>query len=137
LPMIHEFSSKVDTWLLLVLLAVTIVSWVGAFILMKRRGGVAGFVSGIVLIAICGVFPAWFLVDTNYTISNDTLTIKSGPRTWVIPVSSISSVAETRNSRSSPALSLDRLLIEYDNGKFVMISPKDKKGFLAAIKHDL
>jgi len=101
------------------------------------RGGVAGFVSGIVLIAICGVFPAWFLVDTNYTISNDTLTIKSGPRTWVIPVSSISSVAETRNSRSSPALSLDRLLIEYDNGKFVMISPKDKKGFLAAIKHDL
>jgi len=135
--MIQEFSSKVDTWLFLILILTTLVSLIGAFILIIRRGGIIGYLSGILLLSICGVFPAWFLIDTNYTVANDTLVIKSGPRIWVVPISSISSVVETRDSRSSPALSLDRLRIRYDGGKIVLISPRDKQGFLQAIDYTL
>ena len=34
---------------------------------------------------------------------------------------------------SSPALSLDRLLIVYGVGKVVLVSPKDKEGFVSAL----
>jgi hypothetical protein len=43
-------------------------------------------------------------------------------------------VESTRNPASSPALSLDRLLIRYGGGSEIMVSPADKAGFMAAIK---
>jgi len=73
------------------------------------------------------------LLSTKYVVADDELIIHSGPRLWRIPLAEISSVDNTNNSRSSPALSLDRLHIRYSNGKSVMISPKDKRRFRAAI----
>ena len=107
----------------------------GGASLIWQRGGVIGYGSGIMLIAICGFLPAWLLVDTHYTVSSDLLVIKSGPRVWKIPVSSISSIEQTRDSRSSPALSLDRLKIHYADNSTIMVSPKDKYGLLHALGH--
>lgn len=133
--MIQEFSSKVDTWLLLVLVLTIVISAVGGLSLMRWRGGLTGYGSGILLISICTVLPIWLLLDTNYTVSSESLVIKSGPRVWLIPVSSISSVEETRESWSSPALSLDRLKVHYGNSRTIMVSPEDKRGFLQALGH--
>jgi hypothetical protein len=43
-------------------------------------------------------------------------------------------VVPTRNPLSSPALSLDRLRIEYGQGRAIMISPADKGPFLRALE---
>lgn len=80
------------------------------------------------------LFITHLLVRTDYTIDGDQLRIRCGLFRYApIEISSITSISETRNPLSSPALSLDRLDIRYGNKRQVMISPKDKAGFLAAI----
>ena len=46
-----------------------------------------------------------------------------------LEVSRIKSIAETSNLISSPAASLDRIEIKYDQHGIVVISPKDKVAF--------
>ena len=46
------------------------------------------------------------------------------------PTPAISKVTPTRNLLSSPALSMDKLLIVHNDGKEAMISPHDKEAFL-------
>ena len=70
-------------------------------------------------------------------VDQEQLTIRSLCFKWIIPLSAIQSVSETDNSISSPALSLDRLKIEYlKQGKIktILVSPKDKVAFKAALK---
>jgi hypothetical protein len=98
----------------------------------------AGIVDGrlslwiVVLNVLLGVLlPAWLLLGTDYVLDQEHLKIRCGPFRWSIPVREIRHVEPTRNPLSSPALSLDRLRIEYGNGKSLMISPRDTEQFLA------
>ena len=75
------------------------------------------------------------LIGTHYTVDGNTLRIACGPFRWQVPVDAIESVEPTRNPLSSPALSLDRLRIQYGKRK-IMVSPADKAGFLKAIGQD-
>jgi len=63
-------------------------------------------------------------------VTEDALIIHGGLFKKTILLSSILSVTETRNPLSSPAFSLDRLAIKFGEGKTILISPKDKAGFL-------
>ena len=68
-----------------------------------------------------------------YEISPSELVVRSGFLHWEITLSSIQQVRPTHNMLASPALSLDRLRIEYsqkDKTRFMLISPKDKSSFL-------
>jgi hypothetical protein len=58
------------------------------------------------------------------------LVVRSGPFKWCIPIADITSITPTSNPLSSPALSLDRLRIEYGRGHLLMISPRDKEQFV-------
>ena len=81
------------------------------------------------------LFFVHLLLTTNYTIEDGQLRIRCGVFRYApIDIASITRITETRNPLSSPALSLDRLNIRYGNRREVMISPKDKAGFLAAIQ---
>lgn len=62
---------------------------------------------------------------------------KAGPFSWIVPLREITSIEPTRNPASSPARSLDRLLVRYGGGEELMVSPGDKAGFMAAIKKQL
>ena len=46
----------------------------------------------------------------------------------------IKTIRPTRNPLSSPAMSLDRLELQFKNGEKIMISPKDKVGFKKRMK---
>jgi hypothetical protein len=83
------------------------------------------------LLALCGGlgFGPWVLHATGYTFEPATLLIRSGPFRWRVPFAEISRVEPSRNPLSSPACSLDRLLIKYGKRK-IMISPADRAGFL-------
>jgi hypothetical protein len=51
-----------------------------------------------------------------------------------VDIQSIQRIKETGNPLSSPAISLDRLEIRYGKSGWVLVSPKGKKGFIAALK---
>jgi hypothetical protein len=67
------------------------------------------------------------MVATRYTLDSKLLIAQSGPFKWRVPISDITSITPTNNPLSSPALSLDRLRIDYGRSETIMISPRDKE----------
>lgn len=77
------------------------------------------------------IFLLTVLFNLYYTVDGGLLSIKLG---FVvikkIDIHSIKMIAETNSLISSPAASLDRLEIIYNDHDSVIISPKDKSGFI-------
>ena len=77
----------------------------------------------------------YLLYDTNYTITQGNLKVHSG---FIvnknIPIAEIKFIKKTDSILSAPAASLtDRIEIFYGNSKSIVISPKDKQGFVAEL----
>jgi hypothetical protein len=128
-----RFHSKVDVWLLAVFLASACVSLVVAYGLAAQGRG-AGLVAAGLVFAVGAGLPLWLLASTTYVVGKAALVIRSGPFSWHVPRAQITRVVETRSPASSPALSLDRLRIEYGAGRVVLVSPHDRDGFLRALQ---
>lgn len=94
----------------------------------------AKIVVAIILFAV-SLLILTILLRTVYRVDRKQLKIYCGPFWWTINIADIESVAETRSPLSSPALSLDRIRINYGERRWVMISPDDKQGFYVAIGH--
>jgi uncharacterized membrane protein YdbT with pleckstrin-like domain len=75
----------------------------------------------------------WYLLATTYyTITEGHLIARAGfLHHSIIDIQRIKRITETNNPLSSPANSLDRLAIIYNENRSVLISPKDKHGFIA------
>ena len=127
--MFKVYRSKVDTWLGVILVTVPIPL---AFIIWKLfHESVHGkwFVAlPVFFIGIC--LPVSLLAYTSYTITEKSLSIRSSLFKWEIALKEISAIEPTNDPLSSPALSLDRLRIEYGQGKSIMISPLNKAEFI-------
>lgn len=99
-----------------------------------RASGTGGLLgAALVPIATVGV-PVWLGVSTRYILSDRELLIRAGPLRWRVPLQEINVIEPTRNPLSSPALSFDRLRIDYARGRSVMISPRNKDAFLRDIE---
>ncbi len=122
-------SSKVDTWLILVA-ALAAGASVGVAVALLREGGVPAVVLVPVVVLLGAGLPLWTLFGTRYELTPGRLRIRCGPFRWTVPLNEIRAVTPTRNPLSSPALSLDRLRIDYGRGSSVMISPRDQARFL-------
>jgi hypothetical protein len=132
-----KFKSKVDRWIL-VLILLAIIGQVVAITAAVNEAGEPAMITSLILVMIGVVaLMVWLLLGTHYTVDRGIIRIVSGPFRWKVPIDEITSVTETRNPLSSPALSLDRLSIRYGKRRRIMISPADKAGFLKAIGHDL
>jgi membrane protein YdbS with pleckstrin-like domain len=128
-----RFKSKVDSWLVAVVI-VTGMAALAAGAVVLREGAPGGLLTMLLLVALVVALPIWLLAATDYAFEQTALRIRSGPFRWTIRLDEIRSVQPTRNPLSSPALSLDRLRITYGGGKFIMISPEDKAGFLQELR---
>ena len=129
--MSERFVSKRDAWIVAVLWTASLVDfWIAAWLWLGLRGAPA-FVAPLLLVA--GVFQLHVLYATDYTVEGDVLRVRASFFRWRIPLAAIESIEPTRNPLSSPACSLDRLLIRHGGGRCVMVSPADKEGFLRAI----
>ena len=126
------FKSEVDLWLWVIVALVVIISLVVS-VRLFLKASLAGCLTGAWLMAIGIGLPLWLFYTTHYVVKDEVVRIQSGPFKWTIPIASINQVVETSNPLSSPALSLRRLKIVYDNNKSVMVSPKDRDEFLVAI----
>lgn len=88
-------------------------------------GGVLIFTVGLV---------AWVNFGTYYLLGDEDLKIQSGPFRWTVPIAGIHRVTPTRTPWSSPALSLNRLRIEYGNGKQILVSPDRRETFIRRLR---
>lgn len=127
-----RFKSKVDRWLLFLLIAVMVFEIVVMGIAATRAAAPleATFLimAALAIVALLGSM----LIGTHYTVDGNTLRIACGPFRWKVPIDAIEAVEATRNPLSSPALSLDRLRVRYGKRR-IIVSPADKAGFLKAI----
>ncbi|WP_042076873.1 PH domain-containing protein [Acinetobacter nosocomialis] len=131
-----KFRSKIDWWLLLIFVVIT------ANIIFKiyqevHHSSIGTNFSHLMIYSLV-ILVIWLPVfNTYYVVENNTLIIKSLVFGWKININDITQIEPTHNPLSSPALSLDRLKISYiKNGRIakVMISPKDKEGFLNTLR---
>jgi hypothetical protein len=86
---------------------------------------------GLIVILLSVAFIVYMFLSTAYEVEQNILKIRSGfffHRT--IPIDSIKEIRATRNPISSPAASLDRLLIISNMSDSIMVSPKDKEAFV-------
>lgn len=126
------YRSKIDIWVLIILLFVIGASTAGCIVAV-RSGGWTMWLTLVLTGGFGIVVPIWALFATRYTLEPNDLEIQSGPFRWKVPISEITSITPTSNPLSSPALSLDRLRIEYAEVK-VMISPENQDDFLSKIE---
>lgn len=126
------YPSRVDAWLVVVL-AITLVSCLYATALLLASGTAGDLLGAGLALAVLAVVLA-LIVPTRYTIRATELEVRGGVLRIRIPLERIRRVYPSRSWISSPALSLDRLAVEYGAGRFarptVYISPVRRDAFL-------
>ena len=121
-----KFQSKKDWWTYPVFLGII----VAAFIPLVKDQDLTSLYIGV---PVAGLL-LWIWFTTYYVIERNSLVVRSAFIHKIIPVYEIKSIRRTFNPLSSPALSLDRLEIQYGNGKMVLISPENREKFLEELK---
>ena len=127
------YRSKVDTWLVVVLIAAATVAAISCAVAIPVPDADDEFWILTTLVFAIG-FPIWIFASTDYTLTDTALDIRSGPFRWSIPFADITALVPTRNPLSSPALSLDRLRVESGSHKSIMISPRDRDEFIREVE---
>ena len=115
------FKSKVDWWLIAIILIVFAYPIVDG--MMTKQYGLS-----ITMLVVLGLI-AFMFSKIKYEIDEKILKIW-----WIkVEIHTIRKNYKTRNPLTSPALSLDRIAIVYNKYDEVLISPKDKKKFVEAL----
>ncbi len=120
-----KYPSKISFGLVFFILAILI----GTSIPMFSPLVLSGLAINVLVLA----FLSYLLGTTYYLIDGNYLKIKAGFLiNKEIDIGRIYKISETNNPISAPAASFDRLEINYDNSS-ILISPKDKSGFIEHI----
>lgn len=126
------YPSKVDWWVA-VLLAVAPLSCLVALVatLVGGEGVLAAAGGAAFLVLVYG----GLVLPVRYAVAEDAVVVRHGVVRQRIPLAEIRSVTPSRSVLSSPALSRDRLDIEFGDGLFrhALISPVDRGAFLAEL----
>ena len=139
------YHSKKDLWLVIVMTLGFVTPLVIGLIIIAKGSGAERNIGWIVIAASMAIaaLMLWLSYPLYYEIGKTRLLVRCGPMRWDIPLENIDEVYPTRNPLASPASSLDRLAVGYQERgarKSVLISPQDKSSFLrelAAVAPDL
>ncbi|HEX5381677.1 MAG TPA: PH domain-containing protein [Acinetobacter sp.] len=132
----QKFRSKKDWWILGFIIAMTGLL-LQLLLTMYAKGSMAQYPVHTLIYVLTIAVLWWPVWSTQYRIEAEQLVVSSMFLTWKIPLSTIQKISPSNNSVSSPALSLDRLRIDYQKegkAKFILISPKDKQAFTQALQ---
>ena len=125
------YRSKVDWWIALILCMPPVVS-IAVCVALVHDGKTSELPWGLGRVVL--VFGVYFglIFPMRYGLDDTHLLVRFGICSQRIPLVDISEVHPTHNPLSSPALSLDRLHVQFGQGFFkaVMISPADRNRFL-------
>lgn len=127
-----SFRSKADYFSLVVLsLGIAICIIVG-FEVLPIAGLDALWIAPLLVAG--GGLPLWILLSTRYLMLDDELRVRCGPFRWSVPIKQITAVKRARGPLASPALSMDRVRIEYGEGRAIEISPEPREDFLRQLE---
>ena len=135
----QKFHSKIDWWVLAFLICMTGLL-VQLLLTMQAKGTMEAYPVHTAVYLLTIVVIWWPVWNTRYRVSEDCLTIRCLFLSWRIPLAQIQKVSPSNNSVASPALSLNRLKIDYQQDgvkKFVLVSPRHQDKFCAALKQSL
>jgi hypothetical protein len=125
------YRSKVDWWMVPLLVAPPAAS-IALCIALAFAGTRSGLPWGIAsVVLVCGLYFG-LVFPMRYGLDDTHLLVRFGVCRQRIPLVAIAEVRPTRNLLGAPALSLDRLHVQYGQGSFkaVMISPAARHRFL-------
>lgn len=125
------YPSKVDWWLALALCLPPVAILV-VCVLAVLTDATTDLLVSLAAAAFMAAIYRGLVFPVRYGVDDTHLMVRFGLCRRRIPLASIVSVRPSRNPRSSPAMSLDRLCVRYGKGIFntVLISPADRRGFL-------
>jgi hypothetical protein len=125
------YPSKIDWWVIPVL-AVSPVAVVAVCTASALTGSTPGLLVGVAAAVLVAGIYLGLVFPIRYGVNDTELVVRFGVCRQRIPLDEITDVYPTHNPRSAPALSRDRLHVQYGPGllKAVMISPADRDGFL-------
>ena len=119
-----RYPSKISYGLLIFVL----VSLIAGTVPLVSSGNWIGISVNLAVLA----FVLYVFYSIYYVIEGNSLIIRVGVLfNWKVEISTIKLIAESNSWISSPAASLDRLNIIYKKHKSILVSPKDKSGFIA------
>jgi hypothetical protein len=98
----------------------------------QRSAGVLALLACILALGVG--LPAWILTSTYYVLHDDRLDARCGPFRWRVPLREITRIEPSRTPLSGPALSLDRLRIDYRRGEWIVVSPRNREAFVRALE---
>lgn len=127
----QKFHTKIDWWVLGFLIAMTGLL-VQLLFTMYAKGTMVEYPEHTIVYILTIAVIWWPAFNTRYRIQDGTLSISCLFLKWYIPLATIQKITPTHHSIASPALSLDRLKIEYRKDgeiKQVLISPRNQKAF--------
>lgn len=120
-----NFQSKKDIWLAVLIWGVIILM----FFMMITEQNIVVYTVGILNNALL----LWLWFGTNYKIDDEDLIVRSGPFKSTIDIKSIKKLRATKTLLAGPALSIDRIEIQYKRYDSVIVSPKEKNKFIESL----
>lgn len=133
------FHSKIDWWVLGFLICLTGLL-LQLLLTMQAKGTLLQFPVHAAVYITTIVVVWWPVWNTQYQLDEDQLVIRCLFLTWKIKRTDIQNISKTNNSVASPALSLNRLKVEYlkdGQRKFVLVSPRKQQAFCDALNQPL
>lgn len=130
--MSQRYPSRIDTKLAGFGIALPLLTALVFIVNGLSRGGPPWWT--VLPLALATALFLWLLLSTWYGFEGPVLLVHCGPFRWRIPLEQIISVRESDSVLSGPAMSMDRLEIRFGADRRMMISPRDKVGFLAELR---
>ena len=128
------FKSKIDTWFAVLMVGSSAICLVASYFVLVSGESILARTLIVSLLIISSVWMIWSLINTNYRITQGALILWCGPIRSRVQINNIQEIGPSRNIASGPACSIDRLYIRFKGNKGgVLVSPKDRDGFVNAI----
>ncbi|WP_251672036.1 MULTISPECIES: PH domain-containing protein [unclassified Sporosarcina] len=78
-------------------------------------------------------FLLWLWFGTNYHVGEETLTIRNGPLVYRVAMEDIHRIRKVKSVLATPALSVNRLALEYGKYRDIHVSPKNEQEFVRVL----
>ena len=124
--------SKIDIWIALLLVAGPLIL-VNLGIYLHKIGEEQNSLICISAGMLIGVVTWILAFPCQYTLEDKSLLAQSGILKWRIPYAEIQTVELSNSILSGPALSLQRIEVQYDRGR-ILISPNERDLFLKELR---
>jgi hypothetical protein len=127
------FRSRVDNWVVALACLPLIIAALFVASTVHHDLDVSVYL-GLIVVLASTALPFWLLKTTRYILTDEDLLVRTGPLRWDIALGDIRKVTPTRSLLSGPALSVQRLRIDYGRGASLLISPQDESRFLEELE---